>query len=63
MAAEIRLMAAFLEIEIKLETWPLILEYCSFEYKKTHGNESAPFGGSIFRGGVEAFLHKGTNGR
>jgi aryl sulfotransferase len=63
MPAEIRRIAAFLDISIDESTWEMILEHCSFDYMKKHGEKSIPFGGDMWEGGVETFMHKGTIGR
>lgn len=63
MPGEIRRIAAFLEIGIDEMRWNEILEYCSFDYMKAHAAQSVPFGGDIFEGGAQTFLHKGVNGR
>lgn len=61
MAAEIRRIAAFLEIAIDESTWEAILEHCSFEYMKAHGAATVPFRGELWEGGTTTFMHKGTN--
>ncbi len=63
MPAEIRKMAAFLDISIDEYTWETILDHCSFEYMKEHGEQSVPFGGSLWDGGAKTFMHQGTSGR
>jgi aryl sulfotransferase len=63
MPSEIRRIAAFLEITIDETKWNAILEHCSFAYMKAHAAQSVPFGGSLFEGGAETFMHKGVNGR
>ena len=63
MPGEIRRIAAFLNIAIDETKWDAILEHCSFDYMKAHAAQSVPFGGSIFEGGAETFMHKGVNGR
>lgn len=63
MPAMIRRIAAFLEIASDESTWDTILGHCSFTYMKAHGKQSVPFGGNLWEGGVNAFMHKGTNGR
>lgn len=63
MPAEIRRIAAFLDIPIDESTWEAILEHCTFDYMKKHGTQSVPFSGDLWEGGVKAFMHKGTNGR
>jgi aryl sulfotransferase len=61
--SEIRRIAAFLEITIDESTWDVILEHCSFAYMKAHGDRSVPFAGDLWEGGVNTFMHKGTNDR
>jgi aryl sulfotransferase len=63
MPTEIRRIGAFLDIFIDESKWENILEHCSFDYMRTHGEKSVPFGGDLWQGGVKAFMHKGTNGR
>lgn len=61
--ATIREIAAFLEIEVPAETWPTILDHCSFDYMKRHAEQVAPLGGEPWEGGAGSFINKGTNGR
>ena len=63
MPGGIRRIAAFLNITIDETKWNAILEHCSFDYMKAHAAQSVPFGGSLFEGGAETFMHKGVNGR
>ena len=63
MPGEIRRIAKFLDIAIDETKWEAILEHCSFDYMKSHASQSVPFGGDIFEGGAQSFLHKGVNGR
>jgi Sulfotransferase domain. len=63
MPAEIRRIAIFLGITIDETKWEAILEHCSFDYMKAHAAQSVPFGGSLFEGGAETFMHKGVNDR
>jgi aryl sulfotransferase len=63
MPGEIRRIAAFLEIPIREENWPAILEHCSFDYMKANATPSVPLGGAFWEGGAQTFVHKGTNGR
>tara|TARA_R110002073_G_scaffold151033_2_gene305161 strand:- start:1693 stop:2403 length:711 start_codon:yes stop_codon:yes gene_type:complete len=63
MPREIRRIAKFLEITIDENKWDQILEHCSFNYMKTHAEESAPLGGTLWEGGAKTFINKGTNGR
>ena len=63
MPAEIRKIAAFLEIEINEETWPAILEYCSFKWMKENATKSVPLAGAAWDDGAKVFINKGVNGR
>lgn len=63
MPAEIRRIGTFLDISIKEAKWNKILEHCSFDYMKAHGEKIVPFGGSLWKGGAKTFMHKGINGR
>ena len=59
----IRRIATFLEIPIDESKFPVIVEHCTFDYMKAHAAQSAPLGGSLWEGGAESFINKGTNGR
>ena len=59
----IRDIAAFLEIEAAEESWPAILDHCSFDYMKRHAEKVVPLGGAPWEGGAGTFINKGTNGR
>jgi aryl sulfotransferase len=63
MPGEIQRIASFLEIDIEAAKWDEIIEHCTFDYMKAHAAQFVPFGGDIFEGGPEAFMHKGTSGR
>lgn len=63
MAAEIRKIAAFLEIPVDEDVWPRILEHCSFDYMKANATKSVPLGGAFWDAGAQVFIHKGVNGR
>lgn len=63
MPAEIRKIAAFLDIPIDESKWDAIVEHCSFDYMKAHATKSVPLGGAFWDGGAETFIHKGVNGR
>lgn len=63
MPGQIRQIAAHLRIPIDESRWPAILEHCSFDYMREHGDKTAPLGGAIFEGGAKTFINKGTNGR
>jgi aryl sulfotransferase len=61
--AEMRAIAAFLDIVLPEGRWPAAIHYSSFEYMKSNAERYAPLGGEIWHGGAETFIHKGTNGR
>jgi aryl sulfotransferase len=66
MPAEIRRVAAFLDIDIDESRWPTIVEHCTFDYMKKHGDSlsRSPVVSDFFEGGLaKSFIHKGTNGR
>ena len=63
MEGEIRRIAGFLEVDVAPESWPRILEHCSFDYMKQHADASVPLGGAFWDGGAQVFIHKGVNGR
>jgi aryl sulfotransferase len=60
---QMRTIAAFLEIDLPEAKWPEAVEHCTFEYMKGNASRYAPLGGSIWHGGAETFINKGTNGR
>jgi aryl sulfotransferase len=60
---QIRRIAAFLDIPIDENRWPVILEHCSFAYMKRHATKTVPLGGAFWEGGAQTFVHQGTNGR
>lgn len=63
MPAEIRRLAAFLEISIDESKWDAIVEHCSFDYMKRNASKSVPLDGVFWEGGAKTFINKGTNGR
>jgi aryl sulfotransferase len=63
MPGQIRRIAGFLEVSIDDDRWPAILEHCSFDYMKLHGDKVVPAGGVFWDGGAQTFVNKGTNGR
>lgn len=60
---EMRRIAAFLDCDISEESWPTLVEHCSFDYMKANAVNVAPLGGAIFEGGASTFINKGVNGR
>ncbi len=63
MGAEIHKIADFLDLPIDEETWPAILEHCSFDYMKANAAKSVPLGGAFWDAGAKVFINKGVNGR
>ena len=59
----IRRVAGFLDIDIDETRFPAIVEHCGFDYMKAHGRQFVPRGGSMWSGGANTFINKGTNGR
>ncbi|MGH8260041.1 MAG: sulfotransferase domain-containing protein [Steroidobacteraceae bacterium] len=62
-AAEIRRIARFLEMELDESRLPEILHRCSFDYMRTNASTLSPNLEGLFKGGAQAFVYKGTNGR
>ncbi|MFA6018184.1 MAG: sulfotransferase domain-containing protein [Patescibacteria group bacterium] len=56
-------VAKFLEIQIDPTSWDSILLHCSFDHMKSHGTKIVPLNGTLWSGGAQTFMHKGTNGR
>jgi aryl sulfotransferase len=63
MPQEMRRIAAFLEIPIDESKWDTIVEHCTFDWMKAHGDNSVPMRGVMWVGGSKTFINKGTNGR
>ncbi|MES2657413.1 MAG: sulfotransferase domain-containing protein [Verrucomicrobiota bacterium] len=63
MPAEIRRIAAFLEIPMNESRWEAILEQCSFNWMKKNATKTVPMGGAFWDAGAEVFINKGVNGR
>jgi aryl sulfotransferase len=63
MPGNIRRIAKFLEINIDEKRWPDIVEHCTFDYMKKNADVLSPLFKDMFEGGMESFIHKGTNGR
>lgn len=59
--AQMRRVAAFLDIEVDDQRWSEQVDRCTFESMKARSDEISDFAG--FVGGAETFLYKGTNGR
>ncbi len=63
MQAEMRRIAAFLEIGVDESRWDDIVEYCSFDWMKRNATKSVPLAGAFWDAGAEVFINKGVNGR
>ena len=61
--AEMRRIAHFLEIEVADELWPRLVEAATFDEMKKRATQLMPSAGTIWQGGGDTFLHKGTNAR
>ena len=56
-------IASFLDIKIDNDNRDSIIEYCTFDWMKSHTDVTAPMGGAMWEGGGTTFINKGTNGR
>ena len=63
MPAEMRRIAQFLNIPIDESKWDAIVEHCTFDWMKEHGERTVPMRGAMWKGGAKTFINKGTNGR
>ena len=64
MPAEIRRIAAFLDIPIDESRFPDIVEHCTFDYMKANAEKlSQMLDDTMFEGGMPNFINKGTNAR
>jgi aryl sulfotransferase len=63
MPEEMRRIAKFLEIQIEESKWDEIVEHCTFDWMKEHGEKIVPLGGMMWKGGTKTFINKGVNGR
>lgn len=63
MPAQMRRMAAFLNIHTDENKWDDIVEYCSFEWMKQNATKSVPLGGAFWDAGAQVFINQGVNGR
>ena len=60
---QMRRMAGFLDIPVDEARWPTIVEYCSFDWMKSHATKSVPLGGAFWDAGAQVFINQGRNGR
>lgn len=58
---EMRRIARFLNAPHAEQSWPALVEYCTFDWMKRHGERVVPIGGILWEGGSDSFLHKGVN--
>ena len=60
---QMRRIARFLDIPIDEAKWDTIVEHCTFEWMREHGEKIVPLRGALWVGGTKTFINKGTNGR
>ncbi len=60
---QIERIAAFLDIPVTEDRWPVIIDHCGFDYMRRNGAHTVPAGGFFWEGGPRSFLHRGRNGR
>ncbi len=56
-------IAQFLDIELGEERLKGVADAVSFDQMKRQGKDYVPRGGETWKGGIDTFLHKGTNNR
>jgi aryl sulfotransferase len=62
--AEMRRVAAFLQVDINEAVWPSLVRAADFKEMQTRGEAITPGANRLFgEGGVRRFFNKGTNGR
>jgi aryl sulfotransferase len=61
--AEMRRIAAFLDIEVDEEAWPAILRVVGIEAMREDAQRHGDRASMTFEGGAASFFYKGTNGR
>jgi len=59
----VREIAAFLDIPIKEDSFPELINSLRFDEMKKKAVEFVPMNGAVFEGGPQSFINKGTNGR
>ena len=60
---EMRRVAGYLGIEPSEAAWPCLVEACTFASMKEHASKIVPMAEFAWKGGAQAFIYKGTNGR
>jgi aryl sulfotransferase len=63
LAGEMRRIAGFLDIELREDLWPTLVEAAGFEAMKRDGGKLLPMAEGLWEGGADRFLHKGSVGR
>jgi len=63
LTGQIRRIADFLGNTVPTEDWPTVVEHCTFDYMKAHANLFVEAPEMIFKGGAQAVINKGFNGR
>lgn len=63
LSGEMRRIAVFLDIPVDETKWESTVEHCTFKSMKREASKIAPLGGSLWEGGAQTFINKGTNGR
>ena len=62
-AGAISRVADFLNIDLAPGRLAQVVDAVAFDNMKKRGQDYVPRGGETWKGGVDTFLHKGTNGR
>ena len=62
-AGAISRIADFLDIDLAPGRLAQVVDAVAFDNMKKRGQDYVPRGGETWKGGVDTFLHKGTNGR
>lgn len=60
---EMRRVADFLEIDVRAETWPALVQAASFDTMKEQGDTLIPNLAALFQEGSGRFFHKAQDGR
>jgi aryl sulfotransferase len=64
LAGQMRGLAAYLDIEVPESLWPRVVHACEFDTVKADPYKVVDeMHDSVFQGGGDTFIHKGTNGR
>ncbi|MFB9111151.1 sulfotransferase domain-containing protein [Xanthomonas arboricola pv. corylina] len=61
--AQVRRIAAFLEIPLDAQCCERVLAHCSLDYMRAHAARYVPQGAGFWRDGGQAFFNQGLNGR